>query len=103
MAALKDVIQTNVARPEEEAFVEGYKLCFGEGAEVDFGTAINNFKSAVECGRAAAAALIGRMYHRGDGIPASHETALKWLEKARDMGLERDAENGDPYAQYVLG
>jgi hypothetical protein len=100
-SVIKDV-KTNDGT--DDAFLEGCRLCFGlDGTNVDFLRAATCYQGAADHGKASAAALLGRMYFRGDGVALDREAADAWFNKAKEMGLNEDAENGEPYAQYVLG
>lgn len=59
------------------------------------GRIVENYKPGIEKIAGKAAAYIGRMYLRGEGVPQNFEKAKVWFER----GLT----TGDPLAQYGLG
>ncbi|KFH45503.1 hypothetical protein ACRE_036940 [Hapsidospora chrysogenum ATCC 11550] len=59
------------------------------------GRIVDNYKPGIEKTACKAAAYIGRMYLRGEGLSQNFEKARTWFE--------RGVTHGDPLAQYGLG
>lgn len=59
------------------------------------GRIVDNYKPGIEKTAAKAAAYLGRMYLRGDGVNQNFDRARVWFE--------RGVAHGDPLAQYGLG
>lgn len=59
------------------------------------GRVVDNYKPGIEKTAAKAAAYLGRMFLRGDGVNQNFERARVWFE--------RGVAHGDPLAQYGLG
>ena len=60
-----------------------------------YATEFEDTRKSVLAVSARAQFHLGLMYERGDGVPKSYKTAVKWFTKA--------AEQGDARAQYNLG
>lgn len=97
-------------------------LCYydGKGVEQDYPTALSWFRKAAAQGHQSAMFYIGRCYALGEGVEIDSIEAQRWMEQAADTDEEltpyqkqlnaeaiaivtRQAEKGDPYAQYFLG
>ncbi len=61
----------------------------------DYATALREWKQLAEQGNASAQNSLGRMYHKGEGVPQDYAEAAKWYRLA--------AEQGYAGAQYNLG
>ena len=59
------------------------------------GRLVENFKPGIEKTACMAAAYLGRLHLRGEGLPQNFEKAAQWFE--------RGISHGDPLAQYGLG
>ncbi len=117
-----------LTRSSEQNFDSAqYKLalCYydGKGVEQDFATALKWFRRAADQGHQSAMYYVGRLYARGEGVASDTLEAKKWIDQAIAIETEnkeltpyqkqlnanataivrRQAEGGDPYAQYFLG
>ena len=61
----------------------------------DYATALREWKRLAEQGNAPAQNSLGRMYHKGEGVPQDYAEAAKWYRLA--------AEQGYAGAQFNLG
>ena len=98
-------------------------LCYydGKGVAQDFPTALSWFRKAAEQGHQSAMYYVGRCYARGEGVEADTVEAKRWIDDAINIEKEeltpyqkqlnanavaivkKEAEKGDPYAQYFFG
>lgn len=97
-------------------------LCYydGKGVEQDFSTALSWFRKAAGQGHQSAMYYVGRCYARGEGVESDTVEAKRWIDQAVSIDEEltpqqkqmnanavaivrKEAEKGDPYAQYFLG
>lgn len=98
-------------------------LCYydGKGVAQDFPTALSWFRKAAAHGHQSAMYYVGRCYARGEGVEADTVEAKRWYDDAIDIEkneltpyqkqlnanavaiVRKEAEKGDPYAQYFLG
>ncbi len=66
----------------------------GAGVDMDSEKAIELYEKAIEMGDAIAAYHLGMLYRIGmPGVEPNPETAAKYLEQARDMGLDQSGIN----------
>ena len=53
----------------------------------DYATALRLWRPLAEQGDAGMQALVGSMYHYGEGIPQDYAQAAAWYRKAADQGF----------------
>ncbi len=61
----------------------------------DYATALREWKRLAEQGNAPAQNSLGRMYHKGEGVPQDYAEAAKWYRLAAGQGFA--------WAQSMLG
>ena len=95
----------------------GMKSYTGNGRAKDYAAAMKYFRDAAENGLPAGAAMVGRLYFEGSGVPVNYVEAYKWLRLAsmkdveatallglmnyKGMGVPRNCEEAGRCFQYV--
>ena len=82
--------------PAADAFREGVDRYWGRGGTRDVAGALALLESAAGSGNADAARFLALAYDGyGEGVPQSHETAMRWYEEAARLG--------DAHSCFVVG
>lgn len=87
-------VPPGIAAETDPDYSRGMDCFLGRGRAVDYAEAMRLFRKAAAGGSVRSAAMVGRMYYGGKGVPVNYVEAFKWLKNAADS---------DPEALSLLG
>ena len=91
----KDNTETDAQDGEEVNYVElGNKYYNGEGVEVDYAKAAENFENAIANGDYSCAGILGNMYNIGQGVAVDKQKAFEYYKLAVENGADASYERG---------